>query len=204
MFICFEGIAGSGKTTQTKNLFEYLKTKNKDVFVSSAYEGNRRLAVSSFMNETGIKSDQNAVMFLFQSLHAAQFFEVNESLRLGKTVIADRWSPSFYAHHLYQNTFNGDGVLMDKIDRLAFRSLEPDAYFLIDLPPDVAYSRYVEREKVISDKGLDLMHLEYFSSVSLYYKEVAQKKGWYVIDGTQSEDAVFLSIKKIIDQKLCS
>lgn len=101
MFICFEGIAGSGKTTQTKLLADYLKNiKRKDVFVSAVYEGERRKVISDFMSKSGIKVDQNAVMFLFQALHAAQYHEVNEALISGKIVIADRWRYSFFAHHL--------------------------------------------------------------------------------------------------------
>jgi len=85
--ICSEGIAGSGKTTQTKLLTNYLKNvKGKDVFISAAYEGERRKAVSDFMNTSGIKPDQNAVMFLFQALHAAQYHEVNKAIGIGKIV----------------------------------------------------------------------------------------------------------------------
>lgn len=74
MFTCFEGIAGSGKTTQAMLLADYLEqVKGREVFVSAVYEGERRKAVSGFMNTTGIKSDQNATMFLFQTLHAAQY-----------------------------------------------------------------------------------------------------------------------------------
>ena len=124
MFICFEGIAGSGKTTQTKLLADYLKNvKGKDVFVSAVYERERRKAISDFMNLSGIKAAQTAVMFLFQALHAAQYHEVHEALMSDKIVIADRWRYSFFAHHLQQNTFNGDAMLMNQLDLLTRRYL---------------------------------------------------------------------------------
>lgn len=203
MFICFEGVAGSGKTTQTKLLADYLKNvKNKEVFISAVYEGDRRKAVSSFMDTSGIKLDQNAVMFLFQALHAAQYHEVNQALMAGKIVIADRWRYSFFAHHLQQNTFNGDENLLRQLDLLAHRTLEPDIYFLLDLPPSVAHERYLKREGSINDSGLELMSTEYFDSVSGYYNQFACHNGWSVVDGMPDSQTVFYKICNIIDQKL--
>lgn len=203
MFICFEGVAGSGKTTQTKLLADYLKdVKEKEVFISAAYEGERRKAVSDFMNVAGIKSDHNAVMFLFQALHAAQYREVNQALTAGKVVIADRWRHSFFAHHLQQNTFSGDENLMRQLDLLAYRALEPDIYFLLSIPPSIAYERYLEREHFINDSGLELMNSEYFNSVSNYYNQFARNNSWHVVDGTQDPQTVFREIRDIIDQKL--
>lgn len=156
MFICFEGIAGGGKTTQTKLLADYLKNvKKKEIFISAVYEGERRKAISDFMNASGIKFDQNAVMFLFQALHAAQYHEVNKAISINKIVIADRWRYSFFAHHLCQDTFGKNKNLMCQLDLFAYRSLEPDIYFLIDIPAKIAYSRYIERERSINDNGLD-------------------------------------------------
>ncbi len=203
MFICFEGIAGSGKTTQTKLLADYLKSvKKKEVFISAAYESDRRKAVSDFMNTSGIKPDQNAVMFLFQALHAAQYHEVNQALTNGKVVIADRWRHSFFAHHLQQNTFSRDEIFMRQLDLLAYRTLEPDIYFLLDIPPLIAYERYLKREHSINDSGLELMSNEYFHSVSNYYNQLAHRNGWCVIDGTRDPQAVFCEIRNIINQKL--
>ena len=203
MFICLEGIAGSGKTTQTKLLADYLKNvKGKDIFISAVYEGERRSVVSDFMNASGIKLDQNAVMFLFQALHAAQYHEVNNALKVNKTVIADRWRYSFFAHHLYQRTFDKNENLMLQLDLLAYRSLEPDICFLIDIPAKIAYNRYIERERSINDNGLDLMNLEYFIMVADYYKNLAHDKGWYIVDGTKDQQTIFRDIKAIIDEKL--
>jgi len=203
MFICFEGIAGSGKTTQTKLLADYLKNiKKKEIFVSAAYEGERRKVVSDFMNDSGIKTDQNAVMFLFQALHAAQYCEVNKALSISKTVIADRWRYSFFAHHLYQRTFGKNENIMLQLDLLAYRSLEPEIYLLIDIPAKIAYSRYIKRERSIDDKGLDLMNLEYFVTVAGYYKKLARDKGWHIVDGTKRQQTIFREIKAIIDERL--
>ena len=203
MFICLEGIAGSGKTTQTKLLADYLKNvRKKEIFISAAYEGERRKVVADFMNTSGIKFDQNAVMFLFQALHAAQYHEVNNALKVSKTVIADRWRYSFFAHHLYQGIFGKNENLILQLDLLAFRSLEPDICFLIDIPAKIAYNRYIEREQSINDNGLDLMNLEYFVTIADYYKNIAHYKGWYIIDGTKNQQTIFCDIKAIIDEKL--
>lgn len=203
MFICFEGIAGSGKTTQTKLLADYLKNvKEKEIFISAVYEGERRRVVSDFMNASGSKHDKNAVMFLFQALHAAQYHEVKNALSINKTVIADRWRYSFFAHHLYQGTFGKNENLMFQLDLLAYRSLEPDVCFLIDIPAKIAYNRYIERERSINDNGLDLMNLEYFVTVADYYKNLAHDKGWYIVDGTKDQQTIFRDIKAIVDEKL--
>lgn len=203
MFICFEGIAGSGKTTQAKLLADYLKNiKGREVFISAAYEERRRRVAADFMNVSGIKPDQNAVMFLFQALHAAQYHEVKNALSINKTVIADRWRYSFFAHHLHQNTFEGDEKIMTQLDLLAYRSLEPDIYFLIDTPAKIAYNRYIERELSINDGGLDLMNLEYFTAVTDYYKNLAHDKDWHIIDGARDKQAIFRDIKNIINRKL--
>src|SRR3990167_784140 len=203
MFICLEGIDGSGKTTQTKLLADYLKNvKGKDIFISAVYEGERRSVVSDFMNASGIKLDQNLVMFLFQALHAAQYHEVKNALSINKTVIADRWRYSFFAHHVYQDTFGKNENLMFQLDLLAYRSLEPDICFLIDIPAKIAHNRYIERERSINDNGLDLMNLEYFVTVADYYKNLAHDKGWYIVDGTKDQQTIFRDIKAIVDEKL--
>ena len=203
MFICFEGIAGSGKTTQVALLADYLKiSKGKTVFVGAAYEGNSRKVVSRFINSSGIKSDKNAVMFLFQALHSAHYYTINQALKSHQIVIADRWRQSFFSYHLHQRTFGRNKKIIDDLDFLAYRKLEPDVYFLIDLPAELAYRRYLDREKMINDHALELGNLKSFNSISKYYRRLAHNQNWYIIDGTQNKKAVFNNIKTTIDKIL--
>lgn len=203
MFVCFEGIAGSGKTTQVKLLADYLeKEKGREVLISAAYEGSRRKSAADFITASGIKSDPVAMMFLFQALHAVQYQEVSRALAEGKIVIADRWRFSFFAHHLYQKTFAGNENLMSGLDLFTYRTLEPDIYFLLEVPPAVAHKRYLERESSINDHGLDLMDDKYFSSVSDYYNLIARKNRWSVINGRQVPQDIFSEVRSIIDRNL--
>lgn len=203
MFICFEGLAGTGKTTQCNILANYLRnTKEDDVFVSAVYEDNKRKVISEFLNTSGIYKDQNAVMFLFQALHCVQYQEALEALSENKIVIADRWRYSFFAHHLNQGTFNGDSKIIYQLDNLAFRDLKPDFTILLQLPYKTAYDRYVNRERSTNDKGLALMDLEYFRSVSDYYSEIANKNKWYIIDASGDEKTVSHRILDAIKTRL--
>ena len=93
-------------------------------------------------------------------------------------------------------------MLMNKLDLLAHRTLEPDIYFLLKVPPLIAYERYLKRKHVISDDGLELMNEKYFKSVSNYYEQLAHDKGWNVIDGMQSQDEISKEVHSIIDKKL--
>lgn len=199
MFFCFEGIAGSGKTTQVKLLADHLRnSKGKDVFISAAYEGERRKLVADFLSVSGMKSDDHAVMFLFQALHALQYREVVDALATGKDVIADRWRDSFFAHHLYQKTFGDDLDLARRIDQLAFRSLDPEVCLYLDVPPDLAHERYLKRESVMNDCGLELMNREYFAAVSEYYEKVSNEKDWIRLDASGSEESIFEQVKQVL------
>ena len=83
MFICLEGIAGSGKTTQTKLLADYLKNvKGKEIFISAVYEGERRSVVSDFMNASGIKLER------WRGFRSLRIFDKVSSSEVVKTLQA--------------------------------------------------------------------------------------------------------------------
>jgi dTMP kinase len=203
MFICLEGVAGAGKSTQAKILAKYLgATLSKKVFISAAFEGNRRLLVNRFMKSSGVANDQRAIMFLFQALHATQYFEVANALKRKSFVIADRWRYSFFAHHLLRSTSGiADRKILVMLNRLAFRNLEPEITILLDLAPSIAHQRYIRREKIQKDGVLEIASKRYLSSVRRYYLNIAKKKGWIVINATRSKHEVAKMIRDVINEK---
>lgn len=81
-------------------------------------------------------------------------------------------------------------MLMNQLDLLAHRTLEPNIYFLLKIPVEIAYEKYLERENVINDGGLELMDKKYFQSVSNCYEQLAYDKKWNVIDGVRIQDEI--------------
>lgn len=209
MFICLEGMAGAGKTTQTDILSKYLASKNIKVFKSAIYEKERRMIISKFIKDIGILNNKNAVMFLFQALHSLQYEEVSDAIKRGDFVVADRWRYYFWTYHLYQNTFNNDIDLMKKVDELVFMSLEP-MYFLLDLPASIAYERYVRRESNVKEPGLNIMDYEYFETVIEMYRNIAIPQNWNIVDASMDiEDGrrkvmkLFLTVNYLRRSRSC-
>jgi dTMP kinase len=193
MFICFEGLAGTGKTTQVNLLIDFLKNHNKSVFLSSSLEADRKKAFENFIKGMDINADENALMFLFQSLHSKQYSEVSENLNKFDFIVADRWRYSFVAHHFVTNTFQGDTDLLSKIDSFTYKDLEPDICFMLNVPPEVAYERYLSRESK-SQNILHLQDLNYFKKADSHYRELASDKNWIVVDGLMPESQILEEI----------
>lgn len=200
MFYALEGLAGTGKSTQARILAHRIaKAFGRGVIVSAAYEGERRAAAARFINSSGMKLDERALMFLFQSLHCVQYSETVKALNAGHVVIADRWRHSFYSHHAYFDTFGGDTVAMDVLDRLAYGDLEPDLTLFLQADPSVALARYLKREARIADGAIELRSADYFTQVDKFYRQLARERGWAIIDANQSVRSVARAVFSCVE-----
>jgi thymidylate kinase len=203
MFIAFEGVAGSGKTTQSKLLTEHIRNNlNATTLVSHTYEGERRKAVIDFLDKTQLPLGEEAITFLFQSLFAGQFREVKGALDENEHVIADGWRHQFLAHHITQGTFNGDEEFVQKIDNHTYHSLDPDICICLQLPPEIAQKRYLKREKARGGGVLGKKDKNYFQHVSQYYREKSRQNDWYVINSTGDKTDVFAKVKNNFEEEL--
>ncbi|HWW60043.1 MAG TPA: dTMP kinase [Thermoanaerobaculia bacterium] len=195
MFITFEGIEGSGKTTQQQRIAERLRTLGRAIVVTKE-PGGTPLAdrIRAILLDSASVIDPIAEVFLFAASRRQHTMEVIEpALARGEIVLCDRYADSTLA-------YQGFGRRID-LDRL--RSLNdwatdaqmPSVTLLFDLPEEVGVRRAVSRNaNATNDEGrFEAEDLRFHRRVREGYlaMAVAEPKRWAVIDGDGSADEVF-------------
>lgn len=144
-FITFEGIDGSGKSTQARRLAEHLRANGHDVVLTREPGGSpgaeeiRRLLVEG---DPGRWSPETEIL-LFTAARRDHLERIIEpALAAGRIVISDRFADST---RVYQGVTRGD--LTETVNALhtLMISREPDLTLIIDMDPDVALSRGLAR-----------------------------------------------------------
>src|SRR5688500_13383471 len=136
LFITFEGIEGSGKTTQQQRLAEHLRARGRNV-VATQEPGGPPLAdrIRASLLDSANVIEPTAEVFLFAASRRQHTTETIEpALARGEIVLCDRYADSTLA-------YQGFGRLID-LDRLralnewATNALVPNVTLLFDLPEE--------------------------------------------------------------------
>jgi dTMP kinase len=195
MFITFEGIEGSGKTTQQQRLAELLRERGRTVVVTKE-PGGTPLAdrIRAILLDSASVIDPIAEVFLFAASRRQHTTEVIEpALARGEVVLCDRYADSTLA-------YQGFGRLID-LDRLrtlndwATDGLDPHVTLLFDLPEETGLRRAVSRNaSATQDEGrFEAEDLRFHRRVREGYLAlaVAAPARFAVIDAGGTADAVF-------------
>ena len=153
LFISFEGIDGSGKSTQTKLLKERLPNAvlTREPGGSAGAEEIRALLLTGDPDRWSAETE----ILLFTAARRDHLEKtIRPALAAGKTVICDRFADST---RVYQGATRG--ALRGAVDTLhdVMIGREPDLTFIIDMDPTVALSRGLARgsgEDRFEDMGL--------------------------------------------------
>ena len=139
-FISFEGIDGSGKSTQARLLADHLRAQGRDVVLTREPGGSpgaeeiRRLVLTGDPDRWSAQTE----LLLFTAARRDHVERtIRPALARGATVITDRFADST---RLYQGARSG---LRDTVDRLhdLMIGIEPDRTFIIDMDPELALRR---------------------------------------------------------------
>lgn len=137
LFLAFEGVEGSGKTTQVARLADRLRAAGREVLVArepGSTPVGERLREIVLAGSGSLEVPPRTELFVMLAARAA-FVEqvVRPGLEAGRVVIADRFELSTLA---YQGA--GRGLEVEEIARMnafATGGLRPDATILLDLDP---------------------------------------------------------------------
>ena len=159
MFITFEGIDGSGKSTQVKYLANRLTTLGREVVLtrepggSTGAEEIRSLVLEGAPERWSAETE----ILLFTAARRDHMEKlILPALEDGKIVICDRFADST---RMYQGLTRGD--LRSTVDSLTDLMIkrQPDLTILIDMDPELGHRRAKARntkEERFEDFGVDL------------------------------------------------
>lgn len=197
LFITFEGIEGSGKTTQIKNTLKFLQGKGHDCVLTREPGGTRigEKIRSILLDPESKTMDPMAELLLYTADRVQHAKEVlKRSLAAGKTVLCDRY---FDATLVYQGFARGlDTELIYKLHHLMLDDLMPDITILLDLSPEEGLARAWEQINSGTRTGLETRFEEetvaFHRRVRAGYLTLAQKEPsrFRVIDAAQDENHV--------------
>lgn len=139
MFICFEGIDGAGKSTQSRMLYQRLHKIDRQVELV-ADPGTTKIgtAIRQILLHNDAPISPVAQMLLFSAARAELAAYIAELQANAVDVICDRWLLSTL---VYQGTINK--ISLDLILQIfsATTDLEPDLCVLLDIDPDATTQR---------------------------------------------------------------
>ena len=191
MFITIEGIDGSGKSTQSQRLSEWLeeRTRTKTIRTHEPYSFREFI-----LSGRGISPLSELLLFLAdraEHLNRVILPAINDGLN----VICERYNDSTLAYQC-----GGHGLDVNHVKSIisSCKFPEPDVKILLEIDPELAYSRVIQRHNVndkFESEGLSLM-----KRVSEFYRSL---EGYIMIECTDmNESEVFMNITSELEKKL--
>lgn len=187
LFVTFEGIDRSGKTTQARMLVSALGSDALGVREPGGTPAGER--IRAVLKDSSIPLGPAAEALLFAAARGEIVEKViRPALVDGKVVVSDRFLDSSLA---YQGGARGLGVEeVERINRFATGGLVPDLTFLLDLSPSVAASRTGETDR-FEDEGAVLQE----AVLDTYERLVLDDPGrWRRIDATRPPDEIHAEV----------
>ncbi len=178
-FITFEGLDGSGKTTQMRMLAERLRQQGLEVIETVEPGGTtigsaiRRILLDPAHDNMGFTAE----MLLYFAARAQNVDELLEpALAKGAIVLSDRWTDSTYAYQGHGRRL-GEKIVAD-LDRIACRGRTPDLTLWLDTDPELSLSRARHRNTQQPGAGtrMDEQSRAFYDRVLQGYRALAERE----------------------------
>ena len=202
MFITLEGIEGSGKTTQMRQLSTYFKNRGHSCVLTREPGGTTlgKKIRAILLDPASTELVPRAELLLYMADRAQHISSlIKPSLAKGKVVLCDRY---FDATVVYQGFARGldTGFICD-LHRLILDDLKPDITFLLDLSPKIglarAWKQLDDGTRSGTESRFEEETISFHEKVRAGYLELArrQPERIKVVDATRDEKQVQADIR---------
>ena len=201
IFISFEGGEGSGKSTQSKLLKEYLESIGESVVLTREPGGTElgtQIRKILLANETGhISPRAEALMYAADRAHHV-YSLVQPALDSGSIVITDRYIDSSIAYQGAGRVLQPSEVA--RISRWATEQLTPILTIILDVPATDGIGRLTSKDRLEDEP------LEFHERVRQEFLNLANvdPDRYLVIDGRGSKESIHERIKERVDAVLAT
>ncbi len=205
LFITFEGVEGSGKTTQIQRLRKYFTQKGILCKITREPGG---CPIGEKIRKILLNPDHHEMvpmteLLLYEAARAQHVKEIIKPfLKKGGVVLCDRFRDATLAYQGYGRRI--DLKWIERLNRLCSQGIRPDLTFLLDCPTDMGLERARQRNRILKqerEERFEREKIQFHRRVRRGYLAIAKRepKRVKVIDTRDGEDRVFEKIRKIVD-----
>ncbi len=201
-FITFEGIDGSGKSTQARKLAEHLQAQGRDVILTrepGGSEGAEEIRALVLQGEPDRWSAETEILLFTAARRDHLERTILPAIEAGKVVICDRFADST---RMYQGLSRGD--LRGTVDQLHKLMIgrEPDMTILIDMDSNTGLSRALSRQGV--EERFETFGADLQAQMRAGFLSLAEefKERFVVINGARSIGEVSVDVCQTVDDHL--
>ena len=201
--ITFEGIEGSGKSTQIRLVAEHLIKMNIPLLITQEPSGTdigRKIGGILF-NREHYSMCAETEAFLFCAARAQHVREkILPALKEGRIVLCDRFSDATFAYQGFGRGLNRDFIKF--INDYSSMMLKPNLTLLFDLPVEIGLERAMDRDNLLKDSSFsdrfERENLDFHNRVregylNLYKNEPGR---FHLIDAARDVDTIQEEVRK--------
>jgi dTMP kinase len=203
LFVTFEGIEGSGKSTHLGHLAGQLRAGGHAVVETREPGGTRAGAAvrELLLGADGVPLAPLTELFLYCADRAQHVAEViKPALAAGRVVLCDRFSDSTIAYQGYGRGLDGDAL--GAMDARARDGLAPDLTLLLDCPVEVGLRR--ARQRSAAGDRFEREAVEFHERVRAGFLALAKGNParFHVLDATAPIDDIRRRVITEVDARL--
>lgn len=201
IFITFEGIDGSGKSTQLRMLADTLRERGVDILVTREPGGTplgRRLREAFLETEETVAPMAELLSFAADRAQHVEFL-IKPSIADGRVVISDRYADATFAYQGAGRGFTEEQV--NSVIDLATGGLKPDLTLFFDITVEEAIRRMNVRDGGDAKRNrMDDETAEFYGRVRKSYLGIASREPerFKIIEAGRSVEAIHTDVVEMV------